>query len=839
MSKPTTIRKRDGSIVPYDPDKIKNAVRKAFAALHESADESLLDEITADVEAAISADSGVEDIQDQVEKSLMRHGQFDESKAYILYRQKHEERREIANQLAEKTGQPRLKDVFARIQKDFDQELYDLKTLELKFRPFYKKGMSSQEALEMLEKAAVELTSMEAPKWEKIAGRILACDIEQQVENRMKALNIRSWYEKLEYLTKEKLLGDYLLKNYTKEQIEELAKAMVPERDDLYSHSSLDLLARRYLICSHSHEILETPQEMFMLSSMHLAMNEKDKVYWAKKFYYVLSTLKATMATPTLANSRKPFHQMSSCFIDTMEDSLNGIYKTLDCFAQVSKHGGGMGIYMGKVRATGSDIRGFEGAAGGVLRWTKLINDTAVAVDQLGVRQGAAAVYLDAWHMDLPEFLQMRTNNGDDRLKAHDIFPAVCYPDLFWKLARENLDNMWHMMDPHEILTKRGYALEDCYGKEWEEKYYQCVHDPRIRKRSMPIREVVRLIIKSQVETGTPFTFNRDLVNEMNPNKHEGIIYSSNLCTEIAQNMSAMDVEAPYIKETEDGPVIVQLTKPGDFVTCNLASLSLGHINVHDDKELEDVISTVMRALDNVIDLNQYPLPNARLTSQKYRPVGLGTSGYQHLLAKEHISFESQRHLTFMNELYEKINYYTLKASWNLAKEKGRYSLFEGSDYANGSYFTRRGYNSPAWKELEENIQKDGIRNGYLLAIAPTSSTSIIAGTTPAVDPLIHKFYLEEKKGSIIPRVAPDLSIDTMWYYKNAHYIDQNWVIDSAAVRQRHIDQAQSVNLFITNEYTFRKILNLYIRAWEKGVKTIYYVRSRSLEVEECESCSA
>ena len=277
---------------------------------------------------------------------------------------------------------------------------------------------------------------------------------------------------------------------------------------------------------------------------------------WVKTFYDMLSLQQVSMATPTLSNARKPYHQLSSCFIDVVPDSLTGIYRSIDNFAQVSKFGGGMGLYFGKVRATGGSIRGFEGAAGGVIRWIRLVNDTAVAVDQLGMRQGAVAVYLDAWHKDLPEFLQLRTNNGDDRMKAHDVFPAVCYPDLFWKLAKENLDAEWALMCPHEILTVKGYALEDYWGEEWERRYRDCVEDPRISKRMVTVKQIVRLVLKSAVETGTPFTFNRDLVNRMNPNGHKGVIYCSNLCTEIAQNMAPIE-EVSQTVETEHGDTVV------------------------------------------------------------------------------------------------------------------------------------------------------------------------------------------------------------------------------------------------------------------------------------------
>ena len=498
-----------------------------------------------------------------------------------------------------------------------------------------------------------------------------------------------------------------------------------------------------------------------------------------------------------------------------------------------------MGLYFGKVRAMGSNIRGFKGVAGGVSRWIKLANDTAVAVDQLGVRQGACSVYLDIWHKDIPEFLQLKTNNGDDRMKAHDIFPGICVPDYFWKLAKENIDANWYMMCPHEIEVVKGYCLEDYFGCEWLEKYQDCINDTRIDKRVICVKDLVRLIIKSAVETGTPFIFNRDIVNKYNPNPHKGVIYCSNLCTEIAQNMSPIDSISTQIQVVDDEEIVIETMKPGDFVVCNLASLVLGNINVNDLSELEEVINTVIRALDNVIDLNYYPLPYAKITNQKYRAIGLGTSGYHHTLVKNDISFQSEEHLKFADELYENINYFAIKASNQIAKEKGSYKYFENSDWHNGKYFEKTNYNSDRWATLQQYISKNGLRNAYIMAIAPTGSTSIISGTTAAVDPVMKRYYLEEKKGQILPRVAPSLTPKTFWLYENAHDIDQKWVIKAAGIRQRHIDQSQSVNLYITTQYTMSKILSLYIQAYEEEVKTIYYVRSKSLEVEDCDSCSA
>lgn len=902
------IKKRDGRSERFDGAKIVEAMRRAFEDVADeqaaargliaghgasapavSADE--LEALLASIEQAMDRDAVdcVEGVQDLVERALMERGHFEVAKSYILYRHERAEKRAVRVELARAVaglggriaceeglvaaGVPSAADddaavvpkdhlaedldrTLARIQRDFDDPAYDLAMLSARFRALTGAGQDADARLGALIRAAVELTSQEAPRWEMIAARLLDLSFMRRLAATRRELGIASFGELVRYLTERGLYGDYILASYSVSELEEAAAFMVSERDELFAYSGLDLLINRYVIRAHDHTPLESPQEMFLGIALHLAMNEEptQRLAWVKRFYDMLSKLEVTMATPTLSNARKPDHQLSSCFIDTVPDSLVGIYRSIDNFAQVSKYGGGMGMYLGKVRATGGSIRGFEGVAGGVIRWIRVINDTAVAVDQLGMRQGAVAVYLDAWHRDLPEFLNLRTNNGDDRMKAHDVFPAVCYPDLFWRMAEESLDQDWHLMCPHDILQVKGYTLEDFYGDEWERRYRDCVADPRISKRRILIKDLVRLILKSAVETGTPFAFMRDAVNRANPNGHEGVIYCSNLCTEIAQNTSAIE-EVTREVVTEDGDtVVVTTTRPGDFVVCNLASLSLGRLPVEDDEVMGHVIETAVRALDNVIDLNFYALPYARITNHRYRSIGLGVSGYHHMLARRGISWESEDHLAFADEVFERINYHAIRASERLAEERGAYGLFEGSDWQTGAYFAKRGYcslsgevaevregamGSERWGELAEAVARNGVRNAYLLAIAPTSSTSILSGTTPGIDPIMRKFFLEEKKGSMLPRVAPELSPRTYWYYKPAHYIEQTWSVRAAGVRQRHIDQAQSMNLYITNDYTLRQVLRLYLEAWRRGVKTIYYVRSKSLEVEECESCSA
>lgn len=837
------IVKRNGVAEPFNGQKISLAIKKSFASTSRFITDDELCSIVSEVEQYISdypTKRNVECIQDKVEKCLMAHGFYDEAKSYILFRDNRNEERKAITHISGLVGISGLDTVLKSVSREFKAKEYSLIILSDKFSGSCRHQMKSRDKLTALVKTSVELTTSEAPAWEMISSRLLDFMLNRDIDKLEAGLNLHSFYDKVVYLTEQGLYGDYILKSYTSTEIEEAATFMQADRDHLLNYSGLDLLIKRYLIRTFNGQPVEKVQEMFLGIALHLAMPEKNnRLEWVRKIYDLLSSLEVTMATPTMSNARKPCHQLSSCFIDTVPDSLEGIYRSIGNFSQVSKFGGGMGMYFGKVRAMGGSIRGFQGVAGGVIRWIKLVNDTAVAVDQLGMRQGAVAVYLDVWHKDLPEFLQIRTNNGDDRMKAHDVFPAVCFPDLFWKMAAEDMDQNWYLFCPNEIMRIKGFCLEDYYGEEWETRYKECISDRHLSRRVICIKDIIRLVLRSAVETGTPFIFNRDTVNRANPNPHQGMIYCSNLCTEIAQNMSPIESLSKEIKTIDGDTVVVNSVKAGEFVVCNLASLTLGRLPLENKKAMTDKIETVIRALDNVIDLNFYPVLFAEITNHRYRSIGLGVSGYHHALAKRGIKWESEEHLKFADKVFEMINYAVIEASCKLAKEKGAYKYFKGSDWQTGAYFKKRGYESEDWRGLAEKVSVNGMRNAYLLAVAPTSSTSIIAGTTAGLDPVMKRFFLEEKKGVMLPRVAPDLSDATYWMYKGAYLIDQKWSIRAAGVRQRHIDQSQSVNLYITNNYTMRQVLNLYLLAWKCGVKTLYYVRSKSLEVEECESCSA
>lgn len=649
------------------------------------------------------------------------------------------------------------------------------------------------------------------------------------------------YYSLLKKLAGEGIDAPNILEKYSKEEINQAMKMIDPEKDKLLKHAGVHALSTRYNTKGYNKEVYELPQERWMTIAMYLMQDEdkEKRMELVEEAYWAMSNLYMTTATPTLANSGKRIGQLSSCFIDTVDDSLKGIYNSNTDVAEASKYGGGIGVYMGKVRSRGSSIRGFKGASSGVLPWIKQLNNTAVAVDQLGTRQGAIAVYLDVWHKDIMMFLDLRLNNGDERLRAHDIFTGVCYPDLFMEAVEKRAD--WHLFDPHEVREVMGYSLEDFYDEEegkgsFREKYMECVRSNELSREVVPAIDIMKRVMRSELETGVPFAFYRDTANRMNPNKHEGMIYSSNLCVEIMQNMSPTQFETVTLEDD----IVVTRSKPGDFVVCNLSSINLP--KAVKDKVVDRVIKIQVRMLDNVIDLNKLPVTQATRTSKKYRNIGLGSYGWHHLLALENIQWESQEAVDYADKLYEEIAYLALRESMELAKERGAYPVFKGSEWETGEYFERRGYfeqeNSERWKELHNNIRKYGMRNGNVLAVAPNMSTATIAGTTASIDPVFKPFYYEEKKDSKLPVVAPDLNHETYEVYQRSAYIvDQRWSVKQNAARQRHIDQSQSFNLYVPNNIRASVLLDLHIQIWKSGVKTKYYTRSTATDIAECEWC--
>lgn len=709
---------------------------------------------------------------------------------------------------------------------------------------------------------ALNQISMEKPNWTFLAANLYLHDLYQRAANSRGYSYEKKYgdfYSLITELTSIGIYSDQLLQAYTNEEIDILAKEIDPTRDELFNYIGIFLLADRYLTKDYEGEIYELPQERFMIIAMTLMKNEqKDKrLSYVKEAYWALSNLYMTVATPTLANAGKSFGQLSSCFIDTVDDSLDGIYLNNWDTARLSKDGGGVGIYLGKVRALGSDIKKFKGNSSGVVPWIRLINDTAVSVDQLGQRQGAIAVYLDVFHKDIMNgFLDLKTNNGDERRKAHDIFTGVSIPDLFMKKLQEVDENgrsigEWHTFCPHQVKQIMGWkdangtllGLEDFYDeadeKHFTEKYQAAVNHPLLPRKTYRAMDIMARIMISQLETGTPYIFYRDEVNRQNPNKQingsgRTSIFCSNLCTEITQNMSATTITKEYTDE--DGNLVI-VRKPGDFVVCNLSSINLP--KAVKDEVLAKLIPIQMRMLDNVIDLNSISVGQAEVTNKKYRAVGLGTFGWHHLLALEGIYWESESAVEYADHLYEDIAYYTIRSSMELAKEKGAFSQFEGSEWQTGKYFEQRNYHTSRWNQLKKEVSLYGVRNGWMMAIAPNSSTAKIGGSTDGIDPLYAIEYAEEKKNFKFKVTPPDLDHNTYNYYRRTrHVLDQTWSIRQNAARQRHIDQSISFNIYVRHDIKAKDLLQLHMEAWRQGLKTTYYIRSTSqTDIEECEAC--
>ncbi|WP_440115850.1 ribonucleoside-diphosphate reductase subunit alpha [Paenibacillus sp. QZ-Y1] len=714
--------------------------------------------------------------------------------------------------------------------------------------------------------SALELVTKEEPNWKFAAARSLLTSLYKKAATNRRYKSYPdepygAFHPLLVDLVKKGIYREELLECYTKEQIDELAECIDYRNDLLFDYIGLLTLAERYLAHDFDGKVMELPQERYMVISMFLMHQEpaEKRMDLVKEAYWAMSNMYMTAATPTMSNAgKKVAGQLSSCFIDTVDDSLEGIFDSNTDVARLSKMGGGIGVYLGKVRARGSDIRGHKNTSSGVIPWIRQLNNTAVSVDQLGTRKGAIAVYLDVFHKDILAFLDLKLNNGDERMRAHDVFHGICLPDLF--MERVASRGEWSLFCPHETKKVMGWTdengrplgLEDFYDESFGEgafrdKYEEAVNHPLLSRITVQAIDIMKRVMKSQLETGTPYMFYRDTVNRANPNRAHGMVYSSNLCTEIMQNQSATVVEKEELV-TKDGQTRIVISKvPGDFVVCNLNSIHLARAVPHN--VLERLVPIQVRMLDNVIDINNIEVLQAQYTNSQYRAVGLGTFGLHHLLALEGIRWESDEAVTYNDNLYEKINYLLVKASMELSKEKGHYPKFKGSDWESGHYFDQREYTSgeragefvttEQWKELQAEVRQNGVRNAWLFAIAPNGSTSIIAGSTASIDPLYELLSYEEKTTYKIANPAPDLSEKTIWYYKTAFMVDQHASINMAAARQRHVDQGQSFNLYVRPDIKATEFLELHLHAWRAGMKSTYYVRSRALTIEECDSCAS
>lgn len=475
-----------------------------------------------------------------------------------------------------------------------------------------------------------------------------------------------------------------------------------------------------------------------------------------------------------------------------------------------------------------------------MIPWLKVINDTAIAVNQLGSRQGAVSVTLDIWHKDIYDYLDLQSETGDVRSKAFDIFPAVTVPDIFMRRVREDAD--WTLFDPHEIETVYGRRVQDSYGEEFERFYEELEASDKLEVRStVKAKDLFKKFLKTTVETGMPYVFFRDTVNRLNPNKHAGQVYATQLCTEICQNTSP----SKFIEETmEDGVVSIKY-QAGDTVTCNLASINLA--KVRDEKTMDETIKIAMRLLDNVISINHYPMEEARMTAMKYRPVGLGFLGLAELLATSGYAYDSAEARAYVDDLFEKFSLRIYRASAEIAQERGAYPLFPGSEHDHGFILgkdlaMRQGESKYAkeWQDIYNLMKEHGLRFGYHTAPAPNTSTAGVVGTTAGLLPIYKKYFVETNITAPTIRIAPNLSPENFWLYKEYINMDMNDVIDMIATVYKWIDQSISFEWMIDPaKVSPAELYGYYMKSWEQGIKTVYYVRSLSGEVgEACVSCS-
>ncbi|HEC1769675.1 TPA: ribonucleoside-diphosphate reductase subunit alpha [Campylobacter lari] len=754
--------------------------------------------------------------------------------------------------------------------------------LEVDAKIQFRDGITTEEIQQTLIKTAVDKIDIDRPNWTFVAARLFLYDLYKKVSG-------YNGYKHLkEYLEKGEKEGRILIGLKEKYDLDDLNAYIKPERDLQFTYLGIKTLYDRYLIKDSKGMPIELPQQMFMAIAMFLAQNELDSQTWAKKFYDLISTFEVMLATPTLSNARTTRHQLSSCYIGSTPDNIEGIFDSYQEMALLSKFGGGIGWDWSKVRAMGGSIDGHKNAAGGIIPFLKITNDIAVAVDQLGTRKGAIAVYIEPWHMDINDFLDLRKNSGEERRRAHELFPALWINDLFMKRVRAN--DKWTLFDPADTAS-----LCDLYGEEFEKKYEEFEKDESIVKEIVDAKELWKKILLSYFESGLPFLCFKDSANRTNPNSHAGIIRSSNLCTEIFQNTEPnyYQIKIVFDDQTElhldedeeltiDGGykklakkvstldsingkkvyIVEKYKNEGKTAVCNLASINLSKINTKED--IQRVVPTAIRMLDNVIDLNFYPHVKVKNTNLKSRAIGLGVMGEAQMLAEAQIYWGSNEHFEKIDRIMEMISYEAILASSNLALEKGSYPDFEGSNWSKGivpidvanenakKLTASEGLFDQSecdWEKLREKLKRDGIRNGYLMAIAPTSSISILVGTTQTIEPVYKRKWFEQNLSGMIPTVVPNLSANTWQYYTPAYELDQKILVKAAAIRGKWIDQGQSLNIFVSLDKASGGYLNeIYQLAWELGVKSTYYLRSESPDSQkvnddvvdrtiECEGC--
>ncbi len=872
--------RRNGKVTTFDVKKINVAVTKAFLAIEggNAAASSRIHETVAElsnqVEAALTRrlPSGgtvhIEDIQDQVELALMRNGHHKVARAYVLYREEHARLRAEAQQQdrtettqlqvtaedgsSRPLDQQRMQQIIAEACRDLEnvnEQLIYQETLRNLFDGVPEKDIAPTLVMSARTKIETE------PNYSFVAARLLLDNMREEAltfigNGSLKATQQEMQERYAEYFADyiqrgiELELLDRTLQQY---DLQKLGQAIVAERDLQFNYLGLQTLYDRYFI-HHGDTRFELPQAFFMRVAMGLAINEIDRESRSIEFYNLLSSFNFMSSTPTLFNSGTLRPQLSSCYLTTVPDDLDGIFSAIRDDAMLSKFAGGLGNDWTRVRAMGAHIKGTNGKSQGVVPFLKVANDTAVAVNQGGKRKGAMCAYLETWHLDIEEFLDLRKNTGDDRRRTHDMNTANWIPDLFMQRVAE--DGQWTLFSPEETPD-----LHDLYGAAFEKAYvaYEEKADRgEIRNfKRLPANTLWRKMLSMLFETGHPWMTFKDACNLRSPQQHAGVIHSSNLCTEITLN-----------------------TSDNEIAVCNLGSINLA-AHIGDDgldmDKLEKTITTAMRMLDNVIDYNFYSVPQARRANLRHRPVGLGIMGFQDSLYKSRIAYTSEQAIEFADRTMEAVSYYTIKASTDLAEERGSYASFDGSLWqqgilpidsleilqeSRGKYLQVDRSQTFDWDNLRQRIKSVGMRNSNTMTIAPTATISNICGVSQSIEPTYQNLFVKSNLSGeftvVNPYLVADLKTLDIWdevmindlkyydgsvqridripedlklLYATAFEIEPGWLIEAASRRQKWLDQGQSLNLYLS-EPDGKKLDALYKLAWLRGLKTTYYLRS-------------
>ncbi len=684
--------------------------------------------------------------------------------------------------------------------------------LEAGLKTRLKDGVTTREIQENLIQCALEMCSPEEPDWRYVAGRL-------HIWSLWKDTLVERGYQYGNYATlvADKVAAgayDDRLLQYSTAELDEANSWLNSDWDMDYDYAGAVLLTKRYLL---DHEL---PQEAFLTCALLLALPEKpeNRLKWARKFYEAIASRKVSLATPILANLRVPNGSLSSCFIIAMEDNLESIFREITNAARISKNGGGVGCNVSRIRATGSQVMGKDNASGGVIPWIKLLNDTAIAVNQGGRRAGAITVSLDVWHLDVPEFLEMQTENGDQRRKAYDVFPQLVVTDEFMRRV-ENKES-WTLVDPYEVQDKLGIELAALWGTEFDKAYrkIEASLDKEIKLyKRIDARHLFKEIMRSQIETGMPYVAFKDTINRANPNQHEGYIPGVNLCVESFSNVV-----------------------PGKFAhTCNLDSLNLANIG---DDELAEACETAVRLLDNTIEITNTPFEDSGIHNKRYRTIGVGAMGLADWLAKRKLRYSNVEEI---DRLFEDIGYYCTRTSVDLARERGAYAAFEGSEWSKGNligakpieWYRENAYKSDRWETLSVDVQEYGIRNSHITAIAPNTSSSLVQGCTASILPAYSKFFYDKWAKGTVP-IAPPYIADSFWFYQENKSLDQQTVVKAVATMQKWIDTGISMELiFNLNQGVYfpneperslkaKDIFETLLMSWKEGCKAIYYIRT-------------